>query len=64
MIIYLFILFILIIFKIKCKLDILYNKAHHIVDTGITEMKKLNPTINEKVDQFIVRLIKVKEIIN
>jgi len=34
--------------------------AHHIVDTGITEMKKLNPTINEKVDQFIVRLIKHK----
>ncbi|ORX84047.1 hypothetical protein BCR32DRAFT_266614 [Anaeromyces robustus] len=34
--------------------------AHHIVDTGITEMKKLNPTINEKVDQFIVRLIKNK----
>jgi len=33
---------------------------HHIVDTGITEMKKLNPTINEKVDQFIVRLIKNK----
>jgi len=34
--------------------------AHHVVDTGITEMKKLNPTINEKVDQFIVRLIKNK----
>jgi len=33
---------------------------HYIVDTGITEMKKLNPTINEKVDQFIVRLIKNK----
>ncbi|OUM70446.1 hypothetical protein PIROE2DRAFT_56757 [Piromyces sp. E2] len=34
--------------------------SHHIVDTGISEMKKLNPTINEKVDQFIVRLIKNK----
>jgi len=36
------------------------DAAHHVVDTGITEMKKLNPTINEKVDQFIVRLIKNK----
>jgi len=26
-------------------------------------MKKLNPTINEKVDQFIVRLIKVGSLI-
>jgi hypothetical protein len=34
--------------------------AHHVVDTGISEMKKLNPSINEKVDQFIVRLIKNK----